>query len=175
VRFVTCSLLAVNVPAWIGGVGGAVGVLVAAMTLVRGLLDRRREQASRIWVWSDHFSYSYAANDDEANEAQIRVHNESDGPVFECGVNLLSWGWKEKRERIAGRLFATIPPHTPSEVTPIGPLTAPPAGRTGILPPLELHFTDGSGRDWIRRPDARLRRVRDHGWQFWRFDASFHS
>jgi len=158
-----------TVPAWIGTVVTSSSVLIAAVAYRRSVLDKEREQASKVAAWT---SVSYEPDEKEKRPQRTRrlyVHNSSDAPIYEVTV------------RPSDARDVTLPElQGHGSATFDLPAGTPPAGasvreaRAGLKiwvvaveahlvsevvkqEPTGLEFRDALGRWWARDPSGKLK------------------
>jgi hypothetical protein len=147
---------------WTTAIGSIVFAATAIWTLVLLVADRRREFAKRVFVRGEQFDLTGTAAPAKGQQWQwsgpCRVLNGSDGPIYDATVAVLNSDWMRRRKVAVRRTWAVIDPHSTSELSDElnGHVESKKPG--GIRVPLEIEFTDGSGRRWRRDPDGRLYR-----------------
>jgi hypothetical protein len=138
---------------------GTVGTLWVTFRLLRSQVeDRRAEQARLVNAWAS-YAYGYHRDrEDEVTQCDVYVRNGSTRPVYEVRVAVLPWEWsRDQPEAGIGRVFATIPPEQTQNPQDFSQLFPPPLVTAGhVSPPIQLTFTDSSGREWCRWPDGLL-------------------
>lgn len=153
-----------NFPAYIGALLTGGGVVVAAWSLRRAVLDARSQAARKVWPMPP--TKEMLGPDDLENGHPIIpwavVYNGSEEPVFECVLHVMRWDWRTNAHPIlASPIFPCIHPNGVSAPYPIVGIEERPREPGGdYLIPLQIEFTDGRGQRWCRRPDARLKPMR---------------
>lgn len=97
--------------------------------------------------------------DDLVNECEAVVHNASEGPIFDIELRLLNMSWVDDPVLIDGCTYFALQPESSTEPETLGELGWDDfirAGNNSLRWPLEIEFTDASGRRWRREPTGKL-------------------
>jgi hypothetical protein len=160
-----------TVPAWVAAVVASTSGMLAALSYRRSVLDKERDQASKISAWSsapEETDERYYRKDEAGNvyvvaplPVVVYVANRSENPVYDIDLDL-------KLKYLKPWKLAELPPGATATVTiPIEfrdrvPKGASVPSHTFIKYKLAipvLTFTDALGRRWQRTEDRRLRAV----------------
>jgi hypothetical protein len=158
---------------WVNVAIAAVAVLTLLLLvwqLVREAIGRRKAQASQVFVILQNWDAAWTRRDANQavnwkGDAVVAVLNNSDGPVFNVDVRLLSWDRASEQRTESSRWIPVMRPR--SEAADILFPDVPKRPDAVIeeqgfkRPELELEFTDANGRRWKRCPDGDLQRVKD--------------
>ncbi|MFI6904871.1 hypothetical protein ACIBKY_26660 [Nonomuraea sp. NPDC050394] len=149
-----------RVPEYIGSVMAGTSAVVAALVYRRSVLERERDQASRVAAWVE-----------EADEGRQKLYvaNRSDASIFEIAVRVSEGdGPLALRELPAATTAEAMVKGAPVSRTFTRGLEFSP----GLMSSMELHwvteltglpeltFRDALGRRWVRDHYGRLRRIR---------------
>jgi hypothetical protein len=158
-----------SVPTWVGTVFTSTSVLLAALSYRRSILDRERDQASKVSAWlsaPEHTDANFLRKDAQGRSYIVaplpvvaHVANRSDHPIFDVDLKVKHRAWTLD-ELPPGRT-ATV--SIPVEFRDHVPEGASLPTRSTIVYELDrplLTFTDALGRRWRRSEDRRLERVR---------------
>ena len=156
-----------DIPTWITAiatVGLLIGAIITAIYAIRafreqsrevGILleqndrdirDRRRDQASRVFVHEERYTY-HAVGKPSEKDITAYVHNTSEQPVYDVAFRWHSWGEPYTENRRDEPLMPGAKDHDSARV----PLDADPE-QFGAF----VIFRDRAGVRWRAHPDGRF-------------------
>lgn len=141
-----------NVPEWLAAIG-TVGALAVALFLLKQEIDDRRRAKSKAQQWPASGIVAWAEPRTDAGGWQTVALNRSDEPVYDVVVRFtpLREGGSDPIESVSG----TLAPGPPKPLDTYGDT---PQDLFGI-PPVEIEFTDGRGRHWLRTANGALNQL----------------
>lgn len=122
-------------PLYLASFGTVAAFTVTALLFKRGTEDRVREQASKVYVFSQE--------DEDAGEVVATVHNRSDLPVWRVEAFP-----KRGKDIVTEDIFPSRPDLEPGGTTEVR--WKPAQENDSIERDWRLRFVDASGREWIR-------------------------
>ena len=154
---------------WVAAVITSASVMLAALSYRRSVLDKERDQASKVSAWSsapDEPKDKYYRTDGAGNvyivaplPVVLYIANRSEGPVYDVDLRIRSGGpWKLAELPPGVTATVTVPVEFHDRVQAAGSIPS----RTSIPYELDkpvLAFTDALGRRWRRTEDRQLRAV----------------
>lgn len=154
-------------PAWVQAVGSVVAFASGAAVFALNRRDSLRAQAKQVYVnfvggeFTEGVTHPGKAPQRTAT-SKFRVHNDSDGPIYDVIILARSWEWNSGDWPLENQyvFFKVLVAHEVSgdnQIDTPHPIEWKP---DRVRPPLELRFTDAAGRRWRKRPDQRIERDR---------------
>ena len=155
-----------SVPAWVGAILTSGSLMIAAFAYRRSVLDKERDQASKIAAW-----VSVVERDGEKRR-QVHISNGSEGSVYDVTVRPKDSPDRHLEELPASSMIKVELPGPVQESSKVSTrtmeasifsLTAAAGIETETIlpePSPELEFTDGLGRWWRRAPRGEVKRIR---------------
>jgi hypothetical protein len=153
-----------NVPAWVSSILTGSSLLIAAFSYRRSVLDKERDQASKVAAWIS------IADADDSKKRVLRISNSSDASVYAITAKLHQ-GPEIYVEELPAKSTSTadLPgpqvSSTETRRTTLGvslfAASFETAWNTELLPQEpspELQFRDAVGRWWQRMPNGQLKR-----------------
>lgn len=140
-----------SVPDWFAAVG-TVGALLVALVLLGKEMSDRREAKSRADRYPADGIFAWAAPRTDAGGWQTFLLNTTSEPVYDVVVRFQRFA---DTSQVSESVFGTLPPGGP---TPGDRYGDRPDDVFGI-PPVEIEFTDGRSRYWLRNFDGQLREL----------------
>src|SRR6266508_2079000 len=151
-----------NVPAWAGSILTSSSLLIAALSYRRSVLDKERDQASKVAAWV------VLADSSESQKRMLRVSNSRDASIYEITVRLRETP-EVFLEELPAKTTTTIElpaARSSSKIETSGIavrlLFIEASVTTETLSqesPPELEFCDALGRWWKRIPRGQLKRI----------------
>lgn len=153
-----------DVPAWVGAIFTSTSLLIAALSYRRSILDRERDQASKVAAWitliDEHGQSKRILRISNGSDASIydltcRLEGEEPVPVKELpakAVTTVNLGGAGPAPKIAKQERLGVPTFSLEMTTTTEIFSQEPSP--------EIEFSDALGRWWRRSTDGKLERIR---------------